>query len=93
MNYCTNCNKLMDKHQLKEVIKKLIREISMTGGGVAGATATPGAGEGVATKYAFNPNKKAKGAASNYYVKKLGFKLVPSKRPKSKVMDYKDLWK
>jgi hypothetical protein len=84
----------MDNHQkLREYIRKIIKEMSMTGGGVAGATATAGAGEGVATKYAYNPNKKAKGAANNYYVEKLGFKLVPQGRPKSKVMDYKNLWK
>ena len=84
----------MDNHQkLREYIRKVIKEMSMTGGGVAGATATAGTGEGVATKFAYNPNKKAKGAANNYYVKKLGFKLAPQGRPKSKVMDYKDLWK
>lgn len=83
----------MDENKLREVIKKIIKEMSMTGGGVAGATFTPGAGEGVATKFAFNPNKKAKGTSHNYYTKELGFTEVPKGRPKSKLMDYKDLWK
>jgi hypothetical protein len=83
----------MDEKKLREVIRSIIKEMSMTGGGVAGAGVTTGPGEGVATKYAFNPNKKAKGTAHNYYTKKLGFKPVPTGRPKSKVMDYKDLWK
>jgi hypothetical protein len=84
----------MDEKQLREVIRKIIKEISMTGGGVAGAGTTTGTGMGVATKFAYNPNKKAKGTAHNYYTKKLGFKLVDrSKAKHSKVMDYKDLWK
>ena len=75
------------------MVRKVLKEMSMTGGGVAGATASTGAGEGVATKYAYNPNKKAKGAAHNYYLK-LGFKPVDRSQAKhSKVMDYKDLWK
>jgi len=83
----------MDKGKLREIVKKIIKEMSVTGGGVAGATTTAGTGEGVATKYAFNPNRKAKGTSHNYYTDKLGFKEAPSGRPKSKVMDYKDLWK
>jgi heterodisulfide reductase subunit A-like polyferredoxin len=84
----------MDKLEtLREYIRKVIREASLSGGGVAGATATPGIGDGgVAAKFAYNPNKKAKGTARNYYTKKLKFKLVPQGRPKSKLMDYKDLW-
>ena len=75
----------MDENQLREVIKNIIKEMSMTGGGVAGATFTPGEGMQTATPVA--------GKAKNYYVKKLGFKLVPKGRPKSKAIDYKDLWK
>ena len=59
-------------------IKNQLEEISVTGGGVAGATFTPGVGAQYATPYAFNPNKKAKGTARNYYYK-LGFKPVPKK--------------
>ena len=80
----------MDEKKLREVIRSIIKEMSMTGGTASVATGT---GEGVPTKFAYNPNKNAKGTAYNYYVKKLGFKLVPTGRPKSKVMDYKDLWK
>ena len=59
-------------------VKNQLEEISVTGGGVAGATFTPGVGAQYATPYAFNPNKKAKGTARNYYYK-LGFKPVPKK--------------
>jgi hypothetical protein len=76
----------MDNMQkLREYIRKVIREINVTGGGVAGATYIPGEGMQTAPPVA--------GKAKNYYVKKLGFKLVPKGRPKSKAMDYKDLWK
>ena len=81
----------MDNQRLREYIRAVIREISATGGT---ATATTGTGEGVPTKFAYNPNKNAKGTAHNYYVKKLGFKLVDRSQAKhSKAMDYKDLWK
>lgn len=79
-------------HKLREYIRKVIREINVTGGGVAGAGVTTGPGVGAAQKFAYNPNKKAQGTAHNYYTKKLGFKEVPKGRPSSKVMDYKDLW-
>ena len=80
----------MDQNKLREVIRKIIKEMSTTGGT---ASVTTGTGEGVPTKFAYNPNKKAEGTAYNYYTKKLGFKPVPKGRPKSKAMDYKDLWK
>ena len=84
----------MDEKKLREVIRNIIKEMSMTGGGVAGAGTTTGTGLGVATKFAYNPNKKAKGTAHNYYTKKLGFKPVDRSQAKhSKVMDYKNLWK
>jgi hypothetical protein len=52
-----------------------------------------GAG-GYLGKYAYNPNKNAKGAARNYYLK-LGWKLVDRDklRKKAKGMVVKDLWK
>ena len=75
------------------MVRKVLKEMSMTGGGVAGATFSPGAGAQYATPNAFNPNKKAKGTAHNYYLK-LGYKLVDKSQAKhSKVVDYKDLWK
>jgi len=61
---------------------KMVNEESATGGGTAGASFSAGEGEQYATPFAFNKNKKAKGAASNYYYK-LGFKPVPEKVPGS----------
>jgi hypothetical protein len=58
------------------IIKSQLEEISMSGGGAAGASFSPGTGEQYATPFAFNKNKKALGAASNYYYK-LGYKLAP----------------
>ena len=45
-------------------------------------------------KYAYNPDKNAKGAARNYYLK-LGWKLVDQNklRKKAKGLVVKDLWK
>jgi len=45
-------------------------------------------------KYAYNPDKNAKGAAKNYYLK-LGWKLVDRDklRKKAKGLVVKDLWK
>ena len=59
-------------------IKNQLEEISVTGGGVTGASFTPGIGAQYATPFAFNPDKKAKGTARNYYYK-LGYKPVPKK--------------
>ena len=59
-------------------IKNQLEEISVSGGGVAGANFTPGVGAQYATPFAFNKNKKANGTARNYYYK-LGFKPVPKK--------------
>lgn len=56
-------------------IRTLIDEISVTGGGVTGATFTPGVGAQYATPFAFNKNKKAKGSAAKYYYKS-GYKEV-----------------
>ena len=84
----------MKKKQLKEIIRKVVTEMSATGGGVAGAGMSIGAGEQYATPFAFNPNKKAKGTARNYYLK-MGWKLVNKKqmRKQAKGMEYKDFWK
>ena len=59
-------------------IKNQLDEISLSGGGVAGAGFTPGVGAQYATPFAFNKNKKADGTARNYYYK-LGYKPVPKK--------------
>jgi hypothetical protein len=63
-------------------IKDLIQEISTTA-----------AGGGYTTPFAFNPDKKAKGAKNIYYYK-LGFKPVDKKklRKQSKGIDYVDLY-
>jgi len=84
----------MKKKQLREIIRKVVTEISATGGGTAGASFSPGAGGQYATPFAFNPNKKAKGTSRNYYLK-MGWKLVNKEqmRKQAKGMEYKDLWK
>lgn len=80
--------------QIKEIIQNKLKELSATGAGAGAATFTPGTGAQYATPYAFNPNKKAKGAQNIYYYK-LGWKPVPAEElhKQSKVIDHKDLWK
>ena len=75
-------------------IKDLIEEVSMSGGGTAGPSFTPGTGEQYATPKAFNSNKNAKGAQNIYYYK-LGFKPVNREklRKQAKGVDYIDLYK
>jgi hypothetical protein len=63
------------KEKIKELIQSRLKEMSATG---TGASFTAGSGENYATPYAFNPNKKAKGAKNIYYYK-LGFKPVNRK--------------
>jgi hypothetical protein len=77
-------------NRLKEIIAKKIKEISATG---TGASFTAGTGENYATPYAFNPNKKAKGAKNIYYYK-LGFKPVNKKalNKAAKGIEVKQLW-
>jgi hypothetical protein len=73
----------VSKKALVEMILKKLSEISATG---TGSKFIPGQGPQTATPVA--------GKAKNYYVKKLGFKLVDRKKAKkSKVVDYKQLWK
>jgi hypothetical protein len=81
----------MESANLREIIRKKIKEMSVTGGT---ASFTPGEGANYATPNAFNPNKKAKGAQNIYYYK-LGFKPVnsPALHKKAKGIDHKDLWK
>ena len=73
----------MDKNKIKEALKsKLKQEMSMTS---TGASVTSGAGEGVATKYAFG---KSTGGGTPK-----DWKEAPSiPNRKSKAMDYKELW-
>jgi len=81
----------MESANLREIIRKKIKEINVTGGT---ATFIPGDGINSAPKAAFNPNKNAKGAQNIYYYK-LGFKPVDTKalHKKAKGIDHKDLWK
>jgi hypothetical protein len=83
-----------NKNSLKDLVYKRLKEMSATGGGAGAATFTPGEGANYTTPFAFNPNKKAKGTAHNYYYK-LGFKPVNAKElhKKAKGIDHKDLWK
>jgi len=83
--------KNLDK--LKEVVFKKLKEMSATGAGAGAGHFTPGSGAQYATPFAFNPNKKAKGAQNVYYYK-LGWKDVPVKKlhKASKAIDHKDLW-
>jgi hypothetical protein len=78
------------KEKIKELIQKRLKEISATG---TGASFTAGSGENYATPYAFNPNKKAKGAKNIYYYK-LGFKPVDQKtlNKQTKGIEVKHLW-
>jgi hypothetical protein len=71
------------RQQLKNELKKQLKEMSTSG--AAGAYSTP---------YAFNPNKNAQGTSRNYYLK-MGWKLVNKNkvRKAAKGMEYKDLWK
>ena len=80
------------RERIREIVKRMLQEMSATG---TGASFTPGTGENYATPFAFNPNKKAKGTAHNYYVKKLGFKPVDQDKlhKQAKGIEVKQLWK
>jgi hypothetical protein len=69
----------MKHKQLREIIRKVVKEMSVSGGGVAGAGMSAGPGEQTASTFAFNPNKKAKGTSNNYYLK-MGWKPVNKKK-------------
>jgi hypothetical protein len=82
----------IDEEILKEIIFDKLKEISATGTG--GAHFEPGEGVNYATPFAFNPNKKAKGAKNIYYYK-LGWKPVDTNKlhKQAKGIEHKDLWK
>ncbi len=84
--------KNLDK--LKEIVLKKLKEVSATGAGAGAGHFTPGEGANYATPFAFNPNKKAKGAENIYYYK-LGWKPVDTKKlhKQAKGIEHKDLWK
>ena len=56
----------MKKKQLREIIRKVVKEISVSGGGVAGAGMSAGPGEQTASIFVFNPNKKVYILKENY---------------------------
>ena len=76
----------MDK--LKEIIRKMLKEMSATGQG--GASFTAGQGESYATPAAFSSKTNSKGTKNIYYYK-LGFKPVPDKI-KGSGLEVKKLW-
>jgi hypothetical protein len=92
----------MEHSKLRERIKNILKEMSMSGGGTAGAAFSAGDGMNYATPKAFKktgnigPGPKAtkNGVEDNYYVKKFGFKPVDRKKlaKQSKAVDYKNLW-
>lgn len=86
--------KALDEARLKELVQKHLEEMSATGSGPGAGSFTPGSGAQYATPFAFNPNKKAKGAKNIYYYK-LGWKPVDAEKlhKASKTIDHKDLWK
>jgi hypothetical protein len=69
---------VIDENLVKDLVRKALEEESATGAGAGAGSFSPGEGAQYATKYAFNPNKKAKGAKNIYYYK-LGFKPVNTK--------------
>jgi hypothetical protein len=69
----------IDENVVRDLVRKALEEESATGAGAGAGSFSPGEGAQYATKYAFNPNKKAKGAKNIYYYK-LGFKPVNTKK-------------
>ena len=72
---------------IKEIIRKKLKEMSATNAG--GASFSAGQGMNYATPAAFASKTNAKGTKNIYYYK-LGFKPVPDIKPKS--YDKKKLW-
>jgi hypothetical protein len=83
----------IDENVVRDLVRKALEEESATGAGAGAGSFTPGEGANYATKYAFNPNKKAKGAKNIYYYK-LGFKPVNAEKlhKQAKGLEHKDLW-
>jgi len=69
------------KEYIKSLVRKQLEEMSTTAG--VGGYSTP---------FAFAPNKALKNAATKYALK-MGWKLAGGMPKKSKVIDYKELWK
>jgi hypothetical protein len=94
----SNIEPIIDKQIRENLVKNLVRkaleEMSATGAGASAATFTPGESANYAPKFAYNPNKKAKGAQNIYYYK-LGWKPVDAEKlhKQAKGIEHKDLWK
>jgi hypothetical protein len=83
----------IDENVVRDLVRKALEEESSTGAGADAGSFSPGEGAQYATKYAYNPNKKAKGAENIYYYK-LGWKPVNAKKlhKQAKGLEHKDLW-
>jgi hypothetical protein len=87
--------KEINDNLLRELVQKHLKEMSATGAGISAATYTPGESENTAPKYAFNPNKKAKGTQNTYYYKLTsGYKPVDAEKlhKQAKGLEHKELW-
>lgn len=80
----------MKKSELRKIVEEILKEQSATGGGVAGASFTPGFGPNYATRFAFG--KKGQKNRATKFLEKLGYKTVKlPKRPyHTKLIDYLD---
>lgn len=68
----------MKKSQIIALVKEIMQEQSATGGGVAGASFTPGVGMNYATPFAFS-KKGVKNRATKYQ-EKMGWTVVKKKK-------------
>ena len=59
----------IDESLVKELVRKALEEESATGAGPSAGSFNPGESPNDATRFAYNPNKKAKGAKNIYYYK------------------------
>ena len=70
------------KNRIKKIVKKVLDEMSATGG------------EGYNSRFFINPDKNANGTSHDYYVEKLGYKLVNKNKlhKQAKGIIPKQLW-
>jgi hypothetical protein len=72
-------SKVIDENVVRDLVRKALEEENSTGAGADAGSFMPGESANYAPKFAYNPNKKAKGAKNIYYYK-LGFKPVNTKK-------------
>ena len=82
----------MDTNRLKELVKKTLKEMSMTGGGTAGAAFSPGVGMNYTTPKAFK-KKKVTESSHPWYTSTRGYYAGETKagsgpRHTGNVIDY-----